>query len=227
MFIDTSRQLPVGDVLTDSLLGPAVVARAGKNFTSYVDKAQWRNTRNMHEAQSLATILDEMLRMDIPITSMLFETTARRLAAVEAADRYNNWDLANAIDIAGSNGSGLLPLAALDSYARNVTRVNSLYRRTFNATQPFDNTYNAQPQRYQYAQQQQSHPPPLQQKQQPQQQQQSRNFSRGPWTTPSNNNTNNNNNTNTTTREANRARPTSSTTTTASAGPTTGISNNQ
>ena len=188
----------------------------------------------MHEAQSLAAILDEMLHSDINTSSMLFEKTARRLAAVEAADKYNNWDLANTIDITGGTGAGLLPLAALDGYARNITRVNSLYRRGFGVGQQqqqqhvaWDNNAFAPPQQQfnNYGQQQ---PVPQQQQQQQQgqqqqgqqQQQPARNFSRGPWATTTNNNNNNN------MRGATRARSTS-TVAAPSAGPSTGISNAQ
>ena len=93
----TARTVPATDGVTEAMLGPVVYTRAGGNFKAWMEHAEFRQLRNKNEAQVWCEVLDGMLAEGISVHSRAFEAAARRLAAVFAADKYNNWDLARVI----------------------------------------------------------------------------------------------------------------------------------
>jgi hypothetical protein len=115
------------------MLGPVVYARAGGNFKKWMEHAEFRHPRNKNEAQVWCEVLDGMLDEGMSVHSRAFEAAARRLAAVSAADKYNNWDLATVISDGHAPGGDLLPLGVLDSFSTHLSRTSQLFRRAAGA----------------------------------------------------------------------------------------------
>ena len=155
----TARTVPATDGVTEAMLGPVVYTRAGGNFKAWMEHAEFRQLRNKNEAQVWYEILDGMLAEGISVHSRAFEADARRLAAVFAADKYNNWDLARVISDGHAPGGDLLPHSVLDSFSTHLSRTAQLFRRAAggnknNAAQPHATAAHAPPYDDQLQQQQ-------------------------------------------------------------------------
>ena len=83
--VTSARSIAATDSVTEASLGPVVYARAGGNFKTWMEHAEFRQLRNKNEAQVWCEVLDGMLDEGMSVHSRAFEAAARRLAAAGPA----------------------------------------------------------------------------------------------------------------------------------------------
>lgn len=73
-------------------------AQSAGSVLNWVNSQEWKTARNRRECLALAAALDTLVAEGVDTNSDGIEILVRRLSGVQLADKYDNWDLCQAVE---------------------------------------------------------------------------------------------------------------------------------